>query len=119
MTFDSGKDLDRTMMGTTPEEAARQLTLAGADCIGSNCGQGIEGFAAITRRLASATDRPVWIKANAGLPEMVDGQTVWRQTPEGFAAHVLAVVEAGASFIGGCCGTTPEFMQAVKDKLEP
>ena len=62
------------MMGVTPEQAAEQLTAAGADVIGSNCGQGIAGMIEICRRLHAATDRPIWIKANAGLPEMIDGQ---------------------------------------------
>jgi len=117
MTFDSGKDLDRTSFGTTPEQAAEQLTEAGADCIGSNCGQGIEGYVAICRRLKAATDRPIWVKANAGLPQVVDGNTVWAQTPGEFAAYVPALVEAGASFLGGCCGTTPEFIKAIQEKL--
>ena len=117
MTFDSGKDLDRTMMGTTPEQVVEELTEAGVDVIGSNCGQGIEGFAVICRRLRAATDLPIWIKANAGLPEVVDGETVFRQTPEGFAQHVPAIIEAGAAFIGGCCGTTPEFIRAVSERL--
>jgi len=117
MTFDSGKDLDRTMMGNTPEQVARELTEAGADVIGSNCGQGIDGFAVICRRLRDATDLPIWIKANAGLPDVVDGETVFHQTPQGFAQHVGAVVEAGAAFIGGCCGTTPEFIKAVAEQL--
>jgi methionine synthase I (cobalamin-dependent) len=117
MTFDSGKDHDRTMMGTTPEQAAGALAEAGADAIGSNCGQGIEGFVGIARRLRAAGDRPVWIKANAGLPEVVDGKAVWTQTPERFASLVPAVVEAGADFVGGCCGTSPRFIQAVREKL--
>ena len=117
MVFDSGKDHDRTMMGTTPEEAARTLTEAGADCIGSNCGQGIEGFLPICKRLHESTDRPIWIKANAGLPKMVAGETVYTQTPEGFADHIPGLLEAGATFIGGCCGTSPEFIQAVQKKL--
>ena len=117
MVFDSGKDHDRTMMGTTPEEASQVLEEAGADCIGSNCGQGIEGFLPICRRLHEATDLPIWIKANAGLPKMVAGETVYTQTPEGFADHVPALVEAGAAFVGGCCGTSPEFIQAVQKKL--
>jgi 5-methyltetrahydrofolate--homocysteine methyltransferase len=118
MVFDSGKDLDRTMMGTTPEQAVETLVEAGADVVGSNCGQGIEGFVAICRRLNAATDRPVWIKANAGLPEIVGDRTVYTQTPQGFAEHVPALVEAGADFIGGCCGTGPEFILAVKAKLQ-
>jgi 5-methyltetrahydrofolate--homocysteine methyltransferase len=117
MVFDSGKGHDRTMMGTTPEQAAEVLAAAGADVIGSNCGQGIEGFVAICRRLRAATDRPIWIKANAGRPELVDGKTVFAQTPEKFAASVPELVEAGAAFLGGCCGTTPEFIRAVCRKL--
>jgi methionine synthase I (cobalamin-dependent) len=119
MTFDSGAAKDRTMMGTTPEQAAEALLDAGADCIGSNCGQGIAGFVAICRRLAAASQgRPVWIKANAGLPEIVDGQTVYRQTPAEFAELVPSLVEAGAAFVGGCCGTSPDFIRAVKEKLQ-
>ncbi len=117
MTFDSGPDKDRTMMGTTPEQAAEELTAAGADCVGSNCGQGIAGFVEICRRLHAATDGPVWIKPNAGLPEVVDGRTVYRQTAEEFADYVPELVEAGAGFIGGCCGTTPEFVSAIREKL--
>jgi 5-methyltetrahydrofolate--homocysteine methyltransferase len=117
MVFDSGADKDRTMMGTTPEEAATILTEAGADVIGSNCGQGIAGFVPICQRLSAATDRPIWIKGNAGLPEMVDGQSVYRQTAEEFAGFIPALVEAGASFIGGCCGTSPEFIAVVKKTI--
>jgi 5-methyltetrahydrofolate--homocysteine methyltransferase len=113
MTFGSGAKKDRTMMGVTPEQAAEQLTAAGADVIGSNCGQGIAGMVDVCRRLRAATDRPIWIKANAGLPEMIDGKTVYRQTPAEFADYVPQLLEAGASFIGGCCGTTPAFIQAV------
>jgi methionine synthase I (cobalamin-dependent) len=118
MTFDSGAELDRTMMGATVEQAAEQLTAAGADVIGSNCGQGIAGFVGICRRLKAATDRPIWIKANAGLPRLVDGRTVFTQTPRQFADHVPQLVEAGAAFIGGCCGTTPAFIRAVRDRLQ-
>jgi methionine synthase I (cobalamin-dependent) len=117
MTFDSGAKLDRTMMGTTPEQAAELLIAAGAHCLGSNCGHGIAGFVEICRRLHVASKRPVWIKANAGLPEMRDGKTVYDQTPEQFAAYVPALVDAGAGMIGGCCGTTPEYIAAVRGKL--
>ena len=117
MVFDSGADKDRTMMGTTPEQAAEILSEAGADAIGSNCGQGVAGFVNICRRLHAATDRPIWIKANAGLPEMIDGETVYRQKPEEFAEYIPQLVEAGASMLGGCCGTTPDFIAAVKKKL--
>jgi len=117
MVFDSGVDHDRTMMGVRPEEAAAQLAAAGADVIGANCGQGIEGYVPICRRLAQATDRPIWIKANAGLPELVDGEVVYTTTPDRFASFARAVADAGASFLGGCCGTTPDFIRALAREL--
>ena len=117
MVFDSGADMDRTMMGNTPEEAAAGLLNAGADAVGSNCGRGIAGFLPICKRLKEAAGCPIWIKANAGLPEIVDGQTTYRQTPEDFASHVPALTEAGADFIGGCCGTSPAFIAEIKKVL--
>ena len=118
MVFDSGKTKDRTMMGQTPEQCARSLSEAGADVIGANCGQGIAGFVEICRRLRSATDRPVWIKANAGLPCVVDGKAQYRVTPEEFCSFVPALVNAGANFIGGCCGTSPDFISAICRNLQ-
>ena len=118
MVFDAGPQKDRTMMGTTPEQAASAMIEEGADVIGSNCGQGVAGFVEICNRLREAADgRPVWIKANRGLPELRDGQAAYIQTPEQFAAEVPALIAAGASFIGGCCGTTPEFITAVRKVL--
>ena len=119
MCFDSGAELDRTLMGTTPEQAAEELTAAGVDVVGANCGQGIASYVDICRRLRSATDRPIWIKANAGIPEMVDDQPVYRTTPEEFASHGPALVEAGADFLGGCCGTRPEFITALIKEVRP
>ncbi len=117
MVFDSGKNKDRTMMGTTPEQAAAVLLGAGADMVGANCGQGIEGFIPICQRLHAAARMPVWIKPNAGLPEWEDGRAVYRATPESFAQHAAALKAAGAGFIGGCCGTSPAFIQALKRTL--
>ena len=117
MVFDSGKDKDRTMMGATPEQAARALTAAGADVIGANCGQGITGFISICRRLRAATDRPLWIKPNAGLPEMVDGKVHYSATPEDFAAHIPELIREGAALVGGCCGTRPDFIGAIHRQL--
>jgi methionine synthase I (cobalamin-dependent) len=119
MCFDSGTDLDRTMMGVTPEQAADSLSAAGADVIGANCGQGIEGYVTIGRRLVEACDLPVWIKANAGIPQVIDGEVVYETTPEQFAEYASELVDAGVSFIGGCCGTSPEFIAALSHKLSP
>jgi methionine synthase I (cobalamin-dependent) len=112
VVFDSGKSHDRTMMGNTPEGCAKALTDAGADVMGSNCGQGIAGFIAICRRLHAATNLPIWIKANAGLPRMVDGRAVYDTMPDDFASFIPTLTDAGASFIGGCCGTDPSFIRA-------
>ena len=117
MVFDSGKNKDRTMMGVTPERAAAELAEAGADVIGANCGRGIAGYVEICRRLHAATNRPIWIKANAGMPELAGGRPVYRMSPEEFAGYVPALLEAGASFIGGCCGTGPEFIRAVTGQI--
>jgi 5-methyltetrahydrofolate--homocysteine methyltransferase len=113
MVFDSGAALDRTMMGVTPEQAAEFLTQAGVDVVGANCGQGIEGYVGICSRLRSATHLPIWIKANAGLPEMVADQVVYKTTAAEFAKYGPALVAAGASFVGGCCGTSPDFIRAL------
>ena len=114
LAFDSGKNHDRTMMGTTPEAAAAELTEAGAEVIGANCGQGIEAYASLCQRLRQSTSLPVWLKPNAGLPELVEGETRYRAAPEAFARHAAALLEVGANFVGGCCGTNPEFIRALK-----
>jgi 5-methyltetrahydrofolate--homocysteine methyltransferase len=118
MTFEAGQRGYRTMMGTSPAEAAERLTQAGADLIGSNCGNGIEQMVEIAAQLREATDRPILIHANAGLPQRVDGQTVFTQGPEDFAAQVEPLVRAGASIIGGCCGTTPEHIRAIRAEID-
>jgi len=118
LAYSSGKNRDRTMMGVTPEQAAEALSAAGADVIGANCGQGMAGYVEICRRLRAVTDRPLWIKPNAGLPELIDGRTIYRTTPEEFAAQVPALLDAGANFVGGCCGTTPDYIRAVAAKVQ-
>jgi 5-methyltetrahydrofolate--homocysteine methyltransferase len=111
--FDSGRNKDRTMMGVTPEQAAKAMAEDGASGVGANCGVGIEAFLPICRRLRAATNLPIWIKANAGLPVVVDGTVAYRTTPEEFASHAAPLLEAGATFLGGCCGTTPDFIRAL------
>lgn len=111
MTFEQGKNELATMMGVKPAEAAEALCEAGADIVGSNCGGGIEQIIDVITQMAPHIDRPVWAKPNAGLPELVDGETVFRETPEQMAAQFDALVEAGADIIGGCCGTTPEHIR--------
>ncbi len=111
--FDSGKNKDRTMMGATPEAVAAAMVEAGANAVGANCGVGIEQAAPICRRLRAACDLPLWIKPNAGLPKIEAGSVRYATSADSFASHYAALREAGASFVGGCCGSTPEFIRAL------
>ena len=111
MVYDSGKEFDRTMMGTTPAAAAAALEQEGADVIGANCGMGVEFFLPVCKGLRAATKLPVWIKPNAGLPEMEDGKVVYHTDPAKFVDHAGRILSAGAQFIGGCCGTSPDFIR--------
>ena len=117
-TFDATPNGYRTMMGVNPEMAVAAMVEAGADVIGSNCGNGIEAMIEITRAFRAVTDLPILIHANAGVPELVDGETVFRQSPEDFSAKVPELVAAGANIIGGCCGSTPAHISAMKAAVE-
>jgi methionine synthase I (cobalamin-dependent) len=118
MVFDTGKELDRIMTGRTPEQVAEELTSAGANAVGANCGQGIASYVPICQRLHAATGLPIWIKANAGVPQMIGDQVVYESTPEQFAAHGPDLVAAGASFLGGCCGTGPDYIRALRTRIK-
>jgi len=111
LSFDSGPQRTRTMMGVPADEGAATLEEAGADIIGCNCGSGIAHILPVVVALRANMDRPLWVKPNAGLPELEEGRAVYRQTPEDFAAHVPTLIEAGANIIGGCCGTGPEHIR--------
>lgn len=117
--FDTGRNKDRTMTGVTPERAAAAMTEAGADAVGANCGVGIAQVVELCRRMRSATHLPLWMKPNAGLPEVIGGVVEYRVTPEQFASAVPLLRDAGASFIGGCCGTNPDFIRAAAAALSP
>jgi len=105
----------RTMMGVTPAEAVKTCIAAGADIVGTNCGNGIERMIDIVKEIrAVSADIPVLAHANAGLPQTVDGSIVFPETPEDMARFVPALIAAGANIIGGCCGTTPAHIAAMK-----
>ena len=111
--FASGKNKDRTMMGATPEAVAAAMEEMGASAVGANCGVGVEGAVAICQRLHAATSLPVWIKPNAGLPTVDSAGLHYETSAEFFASHFAALRDAGASFVGACCGSTPEFIGAL------
>jgi 5-methyltetrahydrofolate--homocysteine methyltransferase len=118
MTYDSGKDHTCTMMGTTPEQAAKALIEAGADIVGCNCGIGIDNYIKVAAKLRAVTDKPIWVKANAGMPEIVDGKVIYRMTPQVFATKAKELASAGANIVGGCCGTSPEFIRGLAASLK-
>ena len=116
--FCTGANKDQTMTGADPETAARAMVEEGADAVGANCGAGPEVFPLICRRLKAASALPIWIKPSAGLPSLEAGRPVYSMTPTAFAAHLPALIEAGASFVGGCCGTSPEFIGVLAQATE-
>jgi len=109
----------RTMMGVSPEQAAKEMLEAGADIIGTNCGNGIERMIDIVKALrAAAPDTPILVHANAGLPKSIDGVDVFPESPAEMAGKIPALIAAGANIVGGCCGTTPEHIKAMKEVVE-
>ncbi len=107
----------RTLMGTEPFNAAVTLKSLGASLIGSNCSFGPEGHLGIARSMAKADNVYLCIKPNAGLPEVIDGKTVYNEKPAEFARISGRFAQIGARLIGGCCGTIPEHVKAIKDVL--
>lgn len=98
----------RTLFGTNPATAALVLTALGVDAVGVNCSTGPDKMVDVIREMRGYTNLPLIAKPNAGLPQMVDGETVYDMGAEEFAKNVLLLAEEGADILGGCCGTTPE-----------
>jgi 5-methyltetrahydrofolate--homocysteine methyltransferase len=114
MTFEPTPRGYFTVMGVSAEKAAAGLEAAGADVVGSNCGTGIGDMVEIARLMARATRLPLLIQPNAGLPESREGQVVYNETPETMAARVPELLEIGVAIVGGCCGTTPDHVRAIR-----
>jgi 5-methyltetrahydrofolate--homocysteine methyltransferase len=114
MTFDRRKKGFHTVMGNTIAQAAEGLANAGADIIGSNCGNGIEPMVNIAREFRAASGLPISIRPNAGLPEIVNAEPFYPETPEFMAARLPDLLAAGVSIVGGCCGTTPKHIRAFR-----
>ncbi|MBN2041869.1 MAG: homocysteine S-methyltransferase family protein [Spirochaetes bacterium] len=104
----------KTMMGVSPEGMVSAVKDAGADIIGTNCGNGIEGMIDIVRAIRKIDkETPVLVHANAGKPVFRNGVTTFPETPDVMAGKAPALIEAGANIIGGCCGTTPDHIRAM------
>lgn len=118
MTFDPTPNGFFTIMGTSIEQAATGLAEAGADIIGSNCGNGIENMIRIAEEFKKNTSLPVMIQSNAGLPVIKDDNPVYTETPEFMADGCKKLLQIGVNIIGGCCGTTPDHIAAFKKVID-
>jgi 5-methyltetrahydrofolate--homocysteine methyltransferase len=117
LTFDLKPKGFFTLMGEAPEECVKALEESGADALGSNCQLGSREMVDLIRELRRWTNVPVIAQPNAGSPVVREGETVYEQSPEEFAHDILRIVDAGAHVVGGCCGTTPLFIQEARKRL--
>jgi len=118
MTFDATPRGYFTIMGASVAAAAAGLEEAGADAVGSNCGNGIEHMIAIAREFRAASRLPLVIQPNAGLPRTAGGRTVYDETPALLADRASELVRIGVSIVGGCCGTTPAHIAALRAMVD-
>jgi len=102
----------RTMMGVSGAEAARQLAAEGMDIIGANCGD-LDGLMVAVREMCQVVDRPIMVQANAGQPQLVDGEAVFRGTPQESGQLAAQLIACGVRLVGGCCGTTPDHIREI------
>ncbi len=111
----------RTMTGATPEACAQLLRDLPVDLVGCNCGTnlGLEDYVELVRTFAQVSQRPVIVEPNAGTPELVGGKVCYKAEPETLVEWVPSLLSAGASIIGGCCGTTPDHIRAIAAVLKP
>ena len=112
-TYQQTKNGFFTVMGETPKQCASAFERAGVDGIATNCTLGSRDMIDLTRELREATDRPLLVQPNAGKPVTRKGVTFYEQTPEEFARDALAIREAGADMVGGCCGTDDRFIRGL------
>ena len=117
MTYNRTPKGYRTMMGNTVETCVGRAEEAGASVIGANCGSGIEDYVLLAPILRGLTRRPLWIKANAGVPRIVGGKVTYPLSAEQYASYVPQLLEAGVDVIGGCCGTDPGFIREIASRV--
>ena len=117
MVFDRGPRGYFTMMGVTPERAAVELHQAGAQVVGTNCGNGIDNMVEIAQRMREATDSYLLVHSNAGIPSMRGGRIVYPESPDFMAERFQSLSDLGVNILGGCCGTGPEHIRALTQAL--
>lgn len=115
MAFQKTKKGFRTVMGADINQAVKLMEEFDCDIIGSNCGVGIDEMTEIIVQMRKLTKTLIIAKPNAGSPEFFEGKTIFRQKPSYFGARTKDLINAGANIVGGCCGTTPEFIRQIKE----
>lgn len=119
LTYDQMTDGSfKTIMGHSPQDVIPVLTELGAAAVGANCGAGINQYVELAEVICQNSSLPVWIKANAGLPILEDKKVVYPMGAEEYASHVPALLKAGVSIIGGCCGTNPEHIKGIVKEIK-
>jgi 5-methyltetrahydrofolate--homocysteine methyltransferase len=118
MTFELGKSGLRTMWGVDVPTAVQRLTDAGADIIGANCGKGFEEMIQIVKEMRPLTTKPIIAQSNAGIPDSVDGKSVYKETPEIIKPKAEALLRQGVNILGGCCGTGPEHIAMMRKLVD-
>jgi 5-methyltetrahydrofolate--homocysteine methyltransferase len=118
MTFDERKGKYRTLMGVSPEKAVEALQEAGADVVGTNCGAGPEVTVGVLRAMRAVTDGYLAGKPNAGLPKVIEGENVYPMTPQEMVVQMRPMLELKVNIVGGCCGTTPEFLRRIAQMVK-
>ena len=114
MVFDLGPRGFFTMMGVTPEKAVTELRDAGADVVGANCGNGIDRMVDLAGQMRAVDDGPMLVHSNAGIPDMKDGKIIYNEGPEYMAERFKRLADMGINIIGGCCGTGPDHIRALR-----
>ncbi len=119
LSFNKDRTGFRTMMGLTADQVVSSLIEQNPDIIGANCGSiTIEDMVGITRIMQQFTSLPLWIKPNAGIPYVKGQETLYPQQPEEMASFIPSLIRQGARIIGGCCGTTPEHVRLIREKVD-
>lgn len=118
MTFENGKSGLRTMWGISVDDAVKKLESLNVDVIGANCGNGFDDMIAIMKEMRNLTDKPIIAQANAGIPQWIDGKSVYTETAASIESKVKELIDIGVNIIGGCCGTTPEHIFAIRKLVD-
>ena len=118
MTFEKTPRGYFSMMGIQPADMVKEAEQLGVQVVGANCTISIDDMVGLVPLIREATTLPILVQPNAGKPQMVEGKTVYQQTPENFAERIPDLLAAGANAVGGCCGTTPAFIRKMREVID-